>query len=162
MGQHESKDFTFDVPDEWSDRSVIAYAAPVEGTTQSSLIVAVTHELPSPGETLKTFAARQVTDLGRKLKDFALKDTRAGLVSGSPAVMLEYTWTAPNTALAQVIAMVEHQHKFLVFTFTMPIADAPAMREKSASATGLKEAIVRVIIYLTHQAFMIREVCKWR
>jgi len=125
---YEAKDLAFEVPDGWSDKSVIAFAPSGAGRKAAAPSFVVTRE-KIDGETLRTFAGRQLSQMAKGLKDFKLRVDRQVKVSDAEAVQYEFSWSAPSGTIFQQITMALHEGSVYLFTATAPIAQAAQVRE---------------------------------
>jgi len=128
MAHYEGKEVVFDYPDTWVDKTIAMFGPPPSLKKGSSANVVLTREQPKKGESLKTFAARQMTEMAKKLKNFELIENRDRAVGGAPAVELEFTWAAPSGELLQRMTMVQHGFAILIFTGSAPLTEAAASR----------------------------------
>ena len=93
MGQEgRGRDFSFSVPDDWVERSMIGYSAPPspERPMASNILVSV-GEIP-PDEELGSFVNRQIEDLGRRATGFTLALRRDARLDNSPCVEIVFSW----------------------------------------------------------------------
>ena len=128
MARYEQRDFFFEAPDGWHDRTVVAIVAPAKlGKTIPSTFV-VTHEVLRQGEQLNTFAMRQLGQLAKTLDDFELMETRDVNVGGVPAVQSLFSSLANNGPLVQRVTFVAvNSSSVLAFTATMSPGDVAEM-----------------------------------
>lgn len=125
MPRHEDQLVSFDVPRDWVDRTVVAYAAPPkEGTRAAANLVMTRDEIPEDEE-LEDYVARQVANLGDHLKGFLLEARDDDVVSGRPAVVLTFGSSGADGPLAQRLTIVALPgRRVLSFTMTAPVRDA--------------------------------------
>ena len=90
MARYESHDLSFDVPRDWVDRSVVAYAAPLPPGHAIAPNVVMTRDQLGPGETLRAYADRQLVELARRLDGFNLASRDERTFGASPAVELQF------------------------------------------------------------------------
>lgn len=107
MPRYQDKDFSFQSPADWVDRTIIAHAAPTDARNDSAPNFVTTREAIRQGDSLRMHADRQLLELGRHLKDFDLLESRETTCGGSPAVFLRYTWMGHFGKLEQTVTMVE-------------------------------------------------------
>jgi hypothetical protein len=88
--RYEDKDIAIEVPDHWDDRSVIAFAAPMDDKTPIMPNVVITRENPKPGEDLDTYANRQLVQNARTLNKFKLLTHAKITLGGAPAVEIGF------------------------------------------------------------------------
>jgi hypothetical protein len=126
---YDGKDLTFEIPEGWADRSVLAFAPAPKPKKAASPSFVVTREPIEEGETLRTFAARQLSHMATGLKEFKLRHNRDVDVSGAPAVQYEFSWAAPNGTIVQRITMALHETSVILFTASAPLALASGASE---------------------------------
>jgi len=96
-----TRDFHFDLPDNWIDRTMIAFSAPqAPGQTVAPNIL-IAYDTPRNGESLGGFANRQLQELMSKAKQFQLEFRHDSIVRGRPAVEMAFEWEAGPTRLKQ-------------------------------------------------------------
>jgi hypothetical protein len=119
MPRYEDHDVTFESPDDWEDRSIVAHIGYPDdkGATPN---VMITREPMKEGETLSEYRDRQIVDLAQQLKDFEIYESRDARVDGNPAISLRYTLDSPEGTIEQTLTMVERalpDGKRMVFSF---------------------------------------------
>ena len=120
MARHEQKDVTFDVPQGWEDRTVVAYASPKSADKTAITNFVMTRDTLSPGETMQTYADRQLAEIAKRLPAFELLDSVEVRLGGVPASQLLFCWDGANGPLVQRLTMVVLADKILTFTSTAP------------------------------------------
>jgi hypothetical protein len=132
MPRHQDKDASFETPQTWVDRTIVAYAAPIENDRDAAPNFVMTRNAIREGDTLRSHADRQLLDLGRHLKDFDLLESKETMLGGQPAIFMRYTWMGHYGRLEQSVTLVE---RFLeqgrtatAFTTTAPAQDAAKTR----------------------------------
>ncbi len=68
-----TRDFRFNVPDGWVDRSMIAWSAPATPGVALPPNIMVAYDAPHKGEPLASYVDRQLKDLSSKAKNFRLE-----------------------------------------------------------------------------------------
>jgi hypothetical protein len=111
MGREAHRDLLFEVPDEWEDKSITAFSSPGEPGSPIQRSVVVTREPLPKGTSLRTFAGRQMTNVGKALPGFQLQGSRDETVGGRPAVTYDFSWEGDSGPLAQrqVLVLVDEQ-----------------------------------------------------
>jgi hypothetical protein len=127
MTQYEGKDLTFEVPDEWEDRSVVAYSAPTSRANPNAPNVVVTRDKLGNGEDAAKYANRQIGDLAKQLTGFRLLEQRDVVLGGVPAKELVFSWLGSRGRIVQRLAMVLQGSRVVNVTTTVPTADAAKM-----------------------------------
>jgi hypothetical protein len=131
MPQHQDKDVSFETPQNWVDRTIVAYAAPSDDKgREAAPNFVMTRERMREGDSLRSHADRQLLELGRLLKDFDLLESKETVLGGQPAVFLRYTWMGHYGRLSQTVTIVEREHPergrvAASFTTTSKTEDAP-------------------------------------
>ena len=94
---HADPTLAFQVPADWVDRSIVVYSAPAGSAAVPPNFV-VAYDRPATGETLGTYATRQVAELTRTAQQFQLDLRRDTTFAGRAAVELVFRWAAgPGT-----------------------------------------------------------------
>ncbi|MEM1032893.1 MAG: DcrB-related protein [Myxococcota bacterium] len=123
MPRHEDEHVRFDVPRRWEDRSVVAYAAPVE-EGRVAPEVRVTRARLAPDEDLEAFVRRQERARAATEAGFTVHGRKRMEIDTRPAVTLAATRRDEGGArLAQRITMVHLPDRHVV-TITMTAAHA--------------------------------------
>jgi hypothetical protein len=125
MSRYEHNDVCFDVPRDWKDRSVVAFAAPMKvGQGKSANLVMTRDELRS-AENLQAYIDRQVVELKSRLENFRMHERVERTLGGLPATELRFGWHGQGGALEQRLVFVGDQRRgVLTFTATMPKTEA--------------------------------------
>ena len=96
-----TKDFHFDLPDQWIDRTMIAWSAPQSPGRAVAPNVLIAYDTPRNGETLAAYVDRQLRDLMSKAKKFQLDLRRDTELQGRKAVELLFQWDTGTALLKQ-------------------------------------------------------------
>jgi hypothetical protein len=132
MPRHQDKDTSFEIPKDWVDKTIVAFAAPTEKARDAAPNFVMAREVIREGDSLRSHADRQLLDLGRHLKDFDLLESKETVCGGQPAVFLRYTWMGHFGRLEQTVTIVERfmeQGRMATsFTTTAPAEDASKTR----------------------------------
>jgi len=94
-------DFAFHVPDDWVDRSMVAWSAPPGTDRKTPPNVMVAYDRPRAEESLGTYVNRQLKDLTARATKFHLDTRRDVMLSGRAAVELVFHWDAGNGMIKQ-------------------------------------------------------------
>jgi hypothetical protein len=128
MPLHTDKDASFETPEDWVDRTIVAHSAASSKPRDAAPNFVMTREAMREGDTLRAHADRQLLELGRHLKDFDLLESKETTLGGQPAVFLRYTWMGHLGLLEQTVTIVarvfEHGRLATSFTTTAPSQDA--------------------------------------
>ena len=96
-----TRDFHFDLPDEWVDRTMIAWSArPIPGQAVTPNIL-VAYDALRDGETLAAYVNRQLKQLMVKAKRFQLDLRQDTLLDGRSAVEVMFQWDSGTAVLKQ-------------------------------------------------------------
>ena len=123
MAREAHRDLLFEVPDEWEDKSITAFAAPGEPGSPIQRSVVVTREPLPKGTSLRTFAGRQMTNVGKALPGFQLQGSRDEIVGGRPAVTYDFSWEGDSGPLAQRQVLVGVDEKVYCITYSIHRAE---------------------------------------
>jgi hypothetical protein len=96
-----TKDFSFSVPEEWVDRSMIAWSAPRGPGKQVVPNVMVAYDQPRSEEDLGVYVNRQLKDLMARAQKFQLETRRDVALAGRPAVELVFQWDTGSGMIKQ-------------------------------------------------------------
>src|SRR5262245_10231868 len=125
MARYEHPEVCFDVPGEWTDRTVVAFAAPVKPGQATASNIVMTRDQLAPSETLRSYADKQLAELARRLDGFKLGYREERTVSGVDAVEIRFTWKGNSGPLDQRLLMLA-TGKRTVLSFTATAAQAEA------------------------------------
>jgi len=120
--RYESKEVAFDVPRDWEDKTVVAFAAPAgEGVAPN---VVLTRDVLRDDETLRAYVDRQLVELAKRLDAFDLHARRELHLGGHAALELAFGWQGQMAPLEQRLVMVANKKReVLSFTTTTAKAD---------------------------------------
>ncbi len=134
MAIYQHKDVSLEAPDGWAERTMVSFSAPrVKGEPPTGTNFVMTHESLPEGDSLRSYADRQLIDMGRGLKEFDILDSRERLVGGRRAIFFLLTWSSSFGALEQAMVIVDGlDGKIVVFTSTSLEKTAPESRKQFA------------------------------
>jgi hypothetical protein len=98
--RHAYRDIELDLPDDWEDKTVLAFSAPARGPAPPPSVV-VTRDLLAPGMSARTFAAKQLASSAQALPSFELEDSREITIGGQPAVDMRFVWMSDGGPVTQ-------------------------------------------------------------
>jgi hypothetical protein len=101
MPRYQSADLKFDVPADWQDRTITAFAAPPKPGRKVVPNLVLTREAGDGRESVTAYADRQLVEFAKRLDDFELEQRRERPLGGLPAVELTFTWHNPLGVLRQ-------------------------------------------------------------
>jgi hypothetical protein len=125
MPKHEDALVSFEVPRDWRDRTVVAYAAPPKaGQLTSANLVMTRDEIPDD-ESFEQYVERQLLALEERMKGFVLEARDEDEVAGRPAVVLTFGSSGVDGPLAQRLTILPLPGRRVVsITVTAPVKDA--------------------------------------
>lgn len=128
MPRYEHPDARFDVPRDWDDRTVVAFAAPEKPGQATNANLVMTRDKLAPGEDVRRYGDRQLVELARRLDGFQLHDRQETTISGQPAMELRFGWMGQSGPLEQRLLFVAgRKPAVLSFTATMAKGEAPRL-----------------------------------
>jgi len=127
MPRFENKDVTFDVPRDWEDRSVTAFAVPAKPGQQTAANLVMTRDTLAPGEDIRRYGDRQLVELAKRLEGFVFHGRHEITLDGQPALELRFGWGGQSGPLEQRLVFVAGS-KPLVMSFTATMAKSEAPR----------------------------------
>ena len=109
MGTHQHKGMTFDLPDRWVDRTVVAFSAPPQADVPKEHLpnVVMTREALAEGDTLRTHADKTLLEMAKQLDGFDILESRETVLAGLRAVHIRFKWTSSFGDLEQGMTMCE-------------------------------------------------------
>jgi hypothetical protein len=119
MLQYITNDAEFDVPDDWTDRSINIFA--VGATPPLALSFVISRDYMKPGQELVDFVEEKLAEAAKNLPKFRLISKRQIIVDGSTALQAEFAWYAEKNAMHQRQAYVPSGAKVLILTATAPV-----------------------------------------
>ena len=114
MPRFQQNDLRFEVPDDWHDRTVVAYAAPLKPGKKVAPNLVVTRDTLDAEEPVGSYADRQLVELARRLDGFALLGRRDVTLGDVPAVEMTFTWDGASGTLQQKQAFVVLRRRTVV------------------------------------------------
>lgn len=127
MPRFEHTDASFDVPRDWEDRSVVAFAAPVKPGQPAATNLVMTRDQLAPGEDIVRYGDRQLVELAKRLEGFQLQSRQEISIGGHPALELRFDWRGQLGPLEQRLVVVGAR-KPTVLSFTATMAKGEAAR----------------------------------
>ena len=125
MARYEHSDVTFDVPRDWNDRSVVAFAEPSKAGQRTAANVVLSRDTLPKGETLMSYADKQLVELAKGMNGFDLRKREQKKLGGRDAIELRFGWVGGNGPIEQRLTMVAGpKDKVLTFTTTVTRSEA--------------------------------------
>lgn len=147
MAKYKGRDVSFDVPNDWQDRTIAAFAAPLKPKQTVAPNFVLTRDVVPANEPSSTYADKQLVELAKRLEAFNLSERRDTLVGGLPAVDLIFSWRGANGTIKQrQTFLATGTGTVLTFVATASLTEFPTMEptfqaildsiELSASGNG--------------------------
>lgn len=128
MTHYQDDSIEFDVPRDWSERTIVAYTAAARSDQDSAPNLVMTRQELAPEDTLLSYAERHVDQLAERMDVFDVIDFRECVIGGRPAVSLRVFTESTTGSFAQVLSMIELPGRIVAsLTLTTPEADAVSM-----------------------------------
>ncbi len=125
MARHQDPRVSFDVPRDWEDRTVVAYAAPPRADQRATSNVVMTRDRLPDHEDLEAYVARQAEGLESRLKGFVLREMEETTLADRSAVTLYFSSNGPSGPLEQRLTIVALPDRAVAsFTMTAPATEA--------------------------------------
>lgn len=99
--RHQLQDISFQVPDHWQNRSITAFASPLEPGQSVAPNVVLTRDQVVPGQTFRNYADSQIVELARRLDGFNLINRQETQLRNIPAVSLLFSWRGQAGSFTQ-------------------------------------------------------------
>ncbi|WP_029013146.1 DcrB-related protein [Niveispirillum irakense] len=96
-----TRDFSFQVADDWVDRSMIAWSAPIDGRGPTAPNLMIAYDRPPPEETVGAYVNRQLQDLSTRAQGFQLELRRDAMLAGQAAVEIMFQWNSGSGIIRQ-------------------------------------------------------------
>ena len=122
MSRQAHRELSFEVPDDWEDKSISAFA-PHHQEGKLGTSVTITREPNAGSRSLRAHVAQQLATVSRALADFDLRETRDATVGGLPAVISDFSFSGETGAIAQRYVLVQFKQWIYSITYTMPKGD---------------------------------------
>lgn len=129
MPQQGYKNITIDVPQEWQDKTVLAFAAPPRAGKVAQPNVVVTRDSLPVGQSIRTYGAKQLAELAKALREFELLDSREVNVGGLAGVEYRFTWEGDAGPIFQRMLLAPLQDTVVTVTASAPKAEATTSAE---------------------------------
>ena len=117
MAGYRNEQVVFEAPEGWEDKTIVAFAAPATPGKFSPNVV-MTKDVLKPGETLRSYADRQIMELARRLEGFDLIESGERVVGGVNALEYRFSWTSEHAELHQHTVMLAPEGQVMTFTGT--------------------------------------------
>jgi hypothetical protein len=96
-----TRDFHFELPEDWIDRTMVIWSAPPIAGQQVTPNIVIAYDTLGVGEDLAEFVNRQLKQLMTKGKSFHLDVRRDTLLDARAAVELVFRWDSGTGMLKQ-------------------------------------------------------------
>lgn len=128
MDRVDTRDLSFAPPPGWTDRTVIAFAAPARAGRATTANVVLTRDALPTGRSLRDHTDQQLVELAKRLAHFELRQRRELAVGESAACELRFGWRSGQGPVEQRLVMALGPRGTLYnFTVTSPVDEADAV-----------------------------------
>jgi hypothetical protein len=135
--KYSGRDVVFDVPDDWHDRTIAAFAAPLKPKQMIAPNFVLTRDVVPETEPSSAYADKQLVELAKRLEAFNLSERRDSMVGGLPAVDLIFTWRGSNGVIKQRQTFVATgAGSVLTFVATALVTEFPEMEPAFQAILG--------------------------
>ena len=125
MPRFEDETIKFDVPRDWLDRTIVAYAAPLRPGQERTANLVMTRQELREDDTFDTFVDRHLDQLAERMHEFEVVESEDTTLGGCPAVSLKVYTSNSDGEFEQRLAMVHMPGRIVAsFTLTAPEQDA--------------------------------------
>jgi hypothetical protein len=145
MVAFRSDEVTFEAPEGWEDKTIVAFAGPAKPGKFAPNVV-MTKDKLKPGESLRSYADRQIMELARRLDGFDLIESGERTVAGVSALEYRFSWTSEHAELHQHTIMTAPADR--VFTFT-----GTATHDEDAALDEAMETLLRTLAFPSGSAY---------
>jgi hypothetical protein len=125
MSRYEGKELSFEIPDGWQDRSIVAFSSPIAPDKVIGLNVVATRDELQAGDTLNAYATRVAAGLSQSYENLSIlerKDRREGPLA---IIELLFRFDGDNGPTFQHMAIVMGQPpRVWVLTGTAPESES--------------------------------------
>lgn len=134
--------FTLELPDDWSDRTMVTWVAPARSGSVAPNLLCSRAEL-NPDESLGAFVNRQLRELMVQIRHFELISRNDTVFGGRPAVEIVYCMKPRTLTLKQrQIFLLPRDGSPVVQTFVMT-----STRDEYDELTPVFDAIFRSVVW---------------
>jgi len=128
MPRYQDDTLQFDVPRDWQDRTIVAFAAPARPGQDRTSNLVMTREQLAETETLATYVDRHLLGLSERLEGFEIVERESRQMGDRPAVAVRIRSGDSDASVEQQMCMVELPRRVVAsFTLTAPDEDADQM-----------------------------------
>jgi hypothetical protein len=125
MPRYQDDTLQFDVPRDWQDRTIVAFAAPAQPDQDRTSNLVMTREPLGETENLASYAERHLLGLSERLDGFELVGRESRPVGDRMAMVARFRSGDEDGGLEQLLYMVELPRRVVAsFTLTAPEEDA--------------------------------------
>ena len=128
MPRYQDESIQFDLPRDWQDRTIVAFAAPARPGQERTANVVMTREELATSETLSAYVDRHVEQLTERLEGFELVERESRPLAGRSAVLLRIRSGSAPEKFEQRLTLLELPRRVVAtITLTTPAEDAAQM-----------------------------------
>ena len=122
--RYETREVSFDVPRDWDDKTIVAFAAPIEAGKEVTSNVVLTRDNLGTSDSIANYSDKQIVEMAKRLPGFELEHRKDVQVGDVPAVEMRYSWKgAHGLTVEQRVVMVAVRKKVFNLTSTAPRGD---------------------------------------
>ena len=128
MPRFQDEQLQFDVPRDWVDRTIVAFAEPARPTAAPTSNVVMTRETLADGVTRAAYVDQHLADLEQRAEQLELLGRESRQVGGRPATILQLRSGSGPARVEQRLVMVQLPGRMVAtITMTMPEPDVAQM-----------------------------------
>lgn len=104
MARYQGADATFDVPNDWEDKSIVAFSAPPKPSTLVPNVV-LTKDKLKPNESLEQYVDRTIVEMAKQLAAFKLLSKEERALGPERGLEIQFTWngSAGKTVVQRIV-----------------------------------------------------------
>jgi hypothetical protein len=107
MAQVHYAPFSFEPPEGWQDRTIVAFVAPSQPGDSTVPNVVVAREPRRDGDTLQTHVQRQLLALSNELDEFDMLESEELVVGGRRAMRTRCVWSGNGGVIDQTVVHID-------------------------------------------------------
>lgn len=128
MSKFNGRDVCIEVPDDWQDRTIIAFSSPLQPKQTVAPNIVLTRDSIGANEPASAYADKQLVELAKRLEAFNLSSRQDITLGGLAAVELVFTWRGGNGILKQKQIFVAPGNGLVItFVATALVSDFSSM-----------------------------------
>lgn len=129
MPRFEDETIKFDVPRDWQDRTIVAYAAPLRPDQETTANLVMTRQPLRDDDTFESYVDRHLDQVAERMDAFEVLDSEERELGGRPAVSLRVYTRSASGSFEQWLTLIELPERVVAsFTMTAPEQDAEQLQ----------------------------------